>query len=100
MAPDSQPGRARSIRDWAWLIPGAVLTAMLLAHVFAAPGVEPTCARILELAAAAGERVGPAERDACERRYREIRAEVGALRWARMSWCTRRANTLPDAGGC
>lgn len=100
MVRDAQHSAPRSVRDWAWLIPGAVLSAMLLAHIFAPPGVESTCARILELTEAAGEPAGPAERDACERRYRELREQVSVLRWARMAWCTRKARSLPDAGGC
>jgi hypothetical protein len=76
------------------------LLGLILAPVLAAPGVPATCTKVLELAALAGEPVGEREREACERHYAERRARTGVLRWSWLSWCTRVARSIPEAGQC
>jgi hypothetical protein len=87
---------ARRARWWA----AASLIGIGLAPIVAAPGVPATCTRILELAARAGESVGPSEREACEAHYGRLRASRGVLGWTWLSWCTRVAQSIPDAGEC
>lgn len=96
---DGQHTRARR-----WLIAGAVAAglafALALVRIVTAPGVEATCTTLLELAEAAGETTGEADRAICEERYTTLRAQRGAIGWAKLSRCVHRARTIPDAGGC
>jgi hypothetical protein len=78
----------------------ALLLAVLIAPVLAAPGVPATCSKVLDLAAVAGESIGDEEREACERHYDRLRASRGVLGWTRLSWCTRVARSIPEAGQC
>lgn len=97
--PTRQRTRARS-----WLIAGAVAAALALAivvvRIVAAPGVAATCSKLIELAEIAGETLDDADRATCEDRYTTLRARVGMIGWAQLSWCVHRARTIPDAGGC
>jgi hypothetical protein len=87
-----------------WLIAGAVAAglaiSLVLARIVAAPGVEATCSKVLELAELAGETTDDADRAACEDRYTHVRAQRGTISWAKLSWCVERARTIPDAGSC
>ncbi|MFO7567367.1 MAG: hypothetical protein R6X02_32285 [Enhygromyxa sp.] len=92
------PSRPRARRAWRWA--GAALIGIGLASILGAPGVPATCTKILELATRAGEPVGEREREACEAHYGRLRASRGVLGWAWLSWCTRAAKSIPDAGEC
>lgn len=94
----TQPSPSRTPR--AWLLGAALLLGLLLAPVLAAPSVPATCTKVLELAALAGEPTGAEERDACEQRYQQLRASRGLLGWTWLSWCTRAAQSIPEAGEC
>lgn len=85
-----------------WLIAGAVAIALALwlGRIVLAPDVESTCSKVLELAELAQEATDEADRAACERHYAHERQRRGAIGWAEMSWCVRRARTIPDAGRC
>lgn len=74
--------------------------AFVLVRIMAAPGVAATCARLLELAEIAGETTDDADRSTCEDRYTTLRAQLGAIGWAKLSRCIHGARTIPDAGGC
>lgn len=90
--------RSRARR--AALIVGAAILLIAGAPILAAPKVPATCTKILELAENAGEPVGAAERQACEQHYERLRQRRGVLGWTRLSWCTRLANSIPEAGEC
>jgi hypothetical protein len=101
--PEPAPAPAPAPRTWsrwlgAWI--GALLLGLALAPILAAPDVPATCETILDLAARAGEAVGAAEREACEAHYARLRARRGPLGWAWLSWCTRWAQSIPEAGEC
>jgi hypothetical protein len=85
-----------------WLIAGAVavVLAVALGRIVAAPDVASTCSKLLELAEIAGESTDEADRAACEDRYAHERERRGAIGWAELSWCVHGARTIPDAGGC
>lgn len=68
--------------------------------VATAPGVEATCGQVLELTVRAGESVDSAGRLACEQHYQAQRTRRGWLGWTWLSWCTRVAHTIPEAGEC
>jgi hypothetical protein len=91
----AEPKRAR--RVWLTLV---ALLGLLLAPVLGAPGVPATCSKVLELASVAGESVDADEREACEQHYGRLRASRGVLGWAWLSWCTRVARSIPEAGRC
>jgi hypothetical protein len=74
--------------------------ALWLAHIAAAPGVDATCTKLLELAELAGESSDETDRAICEDRYRHERELRGAIGWAKLSRCVSRARTIPDAGAC
>lgn len=78
----------------------ALALAIMLVRIVAAPGVAATCSKLIELAEIAGETLDDADRATCEDRYGAVRARVGAITWAKLSWCVHRARTIPDAGGC
>jgi hypothetical protein len=84
------------------LIAGAVGLglAFALGRIVAAPDVASTCSKLLELAELAGESIDETDRAACEDRYAHERERRGAIGWAELSWCVRRARTIPEAGGC
>jgi hypothetical protein len=84
----------------AWLIAGAVIGLVLAAPVATAPGVDATCVEVLELATLAGESVGSAALEACVQHYEQQRARRGLLGWTWLSWCTRVAQSIPEAGAC
>ena len=94
----TEPPRSRVRR--AWLLAAALVIGLLLAPVIAAPSVPATCTKVLELAAWAGESVGAEEREACEQHYEQLRASRGVLGWTWLSWCTRVARSIPEAGEC
>lgn len=99
MAPNSERGGIRRLRP-AWLIAGAVTGLLLAAPVATAPSVDTTCAKLLELAAIAGEPVSSSDSEACEQHYRDQRARRGLLGWTWLSWCTYAAQSIPEAGEC
>jgi hypothetical protein len=84
----------------AWLLLAALLLGLLLAPVLAAPSVPATCTKVLALVAVAGESVSDSEREACEQHYQRARASRGVLGWTWLSWCTRFAQSIPEAGEC
>jgi hypothetical protein len=90
--------RSRARR--AALLGGALLVGMALAPLLAAPDVPATCTKVLALVERAGEPVGPSEREACEQHYQRVRESRGVLGWTWISWCTRFANSIPEAGEC
>lgn len=94
----TEPSRSRARR--AWLLLAALLLGVGLTTMLATPGVPATCTKILELATLAGESVGGDDRKACEAHYRRLREHRGALGWIRLSWCTRLARSIPEAGQC
>lgn len=94
----SELSRSRARR--AWLLVAALLLGLLLTPVVAAPSVPATCTKVLELAVLAGESVGAADREACEQHYEQLRARRGVLGWTWLSWCTRMAQSIPEAGEC
>lgn len=94
----TEPRRARARRIAVAL--AISIVGIALAPIVAAPGVPATCTKILELAALAGEAVGPEAREACEAHYGRLRASRGVLRWSWLSWCTRMAQSIPEAGEC
>lgn len=83
-----------------WVLAVALLLGLLLTPVLAAPGVPATCTKVLELATIASEPAGAEQREACERRYQELREQRGVLGWTWLSWCTRMAQSFPEAGEC
>ncbi len=96
MPAESQGPRARRA---AWLA-AALVIGLALAPILAAPGVPATCSKVLDLAERAGEPVGPAQRELCERHYERVRARRGLLAWIYLAWCTRFAHSIPEAGEC
>jgi hypothetical protein len=101
------------VADWytptrRWLIAGAVAAGLVLAlalvlglaDIVGSPGVAATCTKLLELAEIAGETPDDADRATCEDRYTTVRAQRGAIGWAKLSRCLVRARTIPDAGSC
>jgi hypothetical protein len=82
-------------------VAAAVLAlAYALTRIVAAPGVAATCTKLLGLAELAGETTDDADRAICEDRYTHVRAQLGAIAWAKLAWCVDRARTIPDAGSC
>lgn len=77
-----------------------VALALWIARIAAAPGVDATCTKLLELAELAGETTDETDRAICEDRYRHERAQRGAIGWAKLSRCVSGARTIPDAGAC
>jgi hypothetical protein len=78
----------------------ALVAARVIARIGTAPGVAATCAKLLELAELAGETTDDADRSTCEDRYTHVRAQLGLIDWADLSWCLHGARTISDAGGC
>lgn len=99
MQPSTADPRRRRVLILAGILAG-LLAGVSVIRAATAPDEAEVCARVLDLAAGAGEDASEADRAACERHYAELRERSGWLEWARVARCTVTAQTLSDAGGC